>query len=353
MSVVVPGLTDYEVVLGNKYYLRELIEGITLEDSLEQIALRATVRLRKTDELARILSAAGHRIENWPARVSGIPFGGSGMGYLLHPGRVWDVEDTEAKADELTLTVYDASIAMGSSEDEYLFAAGTTASQRLKRYCTDWGIPVDASLPDTKVALAKAVKRGEGSTIYSMLEADLKETAVKGGDMYRVRWKLTRALNGATLTLFKIGSNATVWVLETGSTLEEVVWRSSMEGAITQVKVLGKAAEGKRSPILGIVKGETEKYGTLQKVFSDEKVKTASQATESGTKLLSGPTKQITVSAIDINTIRSGDKVRLITKRGTFDLIVCSSLHTFGTPGRMALELAEESEVRRRYFNER
>ena len=37
---------SYEVVLDNKQYLRELVESISLKDSLEQIAYEATIQLK-------------------------------------------------------------------------------------------------------------------------------------------------------------------------------------------------------------------------------------------------------------------------------------------------------------------
>lgn len=325
-----PGLQKYEVVLANKYYLRELVESITLEESLDEIAYRATIRLVVTPDFPGI--APGQEI-----RVSGIPFGGSSMVYLLHPGVMWEIESETRGLKHLTVTAYDKTIYLAKSEDEYLFPAGQTASQRLKRYAADWNIPLGA-LADTGVVLAKAVYRAR--TIWDMIMSDLKETVAKGGDMYRPRM----TPNG--LELVKLGSNQTVWVLETDRNIEDLIQRRTLEGAVTQVKVLGHAEEDKRPPVLAIVKGETAKYGTLQRVISDEKIKTTAQAKTAGQKVLAGMQETFTVTAIDINTIRAGDRVRF----NQLDLYVMSVRHELGSPGRMTLELASADYIRRAVY---
>lgn len=325
-----PGLQKYEVVLANQYYLRELLESITLEDSLDEIAYRATVKMVITSDFPGI--APGQE-----ARVSGVPFGGNSMIYLLHPGVVWECASETRGQKHLTATVYDKTIYIAKSEDEYLFPAGQTATQRMQQYVSDWGIPL-GQVPDTGITLAKAVYRAQ--PIYSMIQADLKETVAKGGDMYRPR------MTPDGLELYKLGSNETVWVLETDQNIEEIGQRRTLEGTVTQVKVLGNAPEDQRSPVLALVKGETEQYGTLQKVISDSKLTDAGAARSAGESLLSGVQETFTVTGIDINTIRAGDKVQL----NGMELLVTSARHELGSPGHMTLELASEEYVRRRYY---
>lgn len=326
-----PGLQRYEVVLANKYFLRELVESITLEESLDEIAYRATVRLVVTPDFPGI--APGKE-----CRISGVPFGGSSMVYLLHPGVVWECESETRGQKHLTATIYDRTIYLAKSEDEYLFPAGLTASQRLKQYAADWGIPL-GQVADTGVPLAKAVYRAQ--PLWSMIQADLKETVAKGGEMYRPR------MTPDGLELVKLGSNETVWVLELEQNIEELTQRRTLEGAVTQVKVLGNAEEDQRSPVLAIVKGEAAKYGTLQRVISDEKIKNAAQAKTAGQKMLAGMQETFTVTGIDINTIRAGDKVQL----NGMDLLVRSVRHELGSPGHMTLELAGEDVIRRGVYD--
>lgn len=328
-----PGLQKYEFVLANQYFLRELLESITLEDSLDEIAYRATVRLTVTPDLQQIGIAPGQE-----ARVSGIPFGGSSMVYLLHPGVVWDCDSITRGQKHLMATVYDPTIYIAKSEEEYLFPAGQTATQRISQVSSEWGIPL-GSLSDTGVILAKSPVANQKNTIWGHFQNWLKETVAKGGDMYRPR------MTPDGLKLFKLGSNETVWVLEADQNLEEIGQRRTLEGAVTRVKIIGHAEEGERSPVLAVVDGETS-LGTLQKLHSDEKITDAGAAKTAGQELLAGIQETFNVYGIDINTIRAGDKVRL----NSMDLIVVSVKHELGSPGHMSLELLSEFFVRRRYF---
>ncbi|WP_254450255.1 hypothetical protein [Cohnella herbarum] len=70
---------SYEVIYANKYDLSELIEDISLEESLEEIAYRASMKLVVTPDMPMI--TPGQSI-----RVAGIPFGGNRKENLLHPG---------------------------------------------------------------------------------------------------------------------------------------------------------------------------------------------------------------------------------------------------------------------------
>ncbi|RYD01651.1 hypothetical protein N752_29170 [Desulforamulus aquiferis] len=326
-----PGLSHYEVILDNRYFLRELVESITLSDTLDEIAYRAEIKLVVTSDFPVI--APGQEL-----RVSGIPFGGADMVYLLHPGVVWECQSNNRGQKRLTATVYDKTIYISKSEDEYLFTPGHTATQRLKQYAADWDIPL-AQLEDTGIPLAKSVYRAQ--SVYSMLQDDLKMTVEQEGDMYR-----PRMVPGSGLELFKLGSNETVWVLETTQNLEEVNQKRTLEGTVTQVKVIGNAAEDQRSPVLSLVVGDVAKYGTLQKVHRDSSITDPGAAAKAGNHLLTGIQETFSVTSLDINTIRAGDKVRL----NGIDLIVCSVRHELGNPGHMSLELGSSEYVRRRYY---
>lgn len=325
---------SYEVVLDNKHYLRELIESITLKDSLEQIAYEATIQLK--------VPAEGMQIEpGQNIRISGIPFDGNNMVYLLHPGVVWDLNSNTKGSKHITVVVYDRTIYLMKSEDEYFFKSGGTASQRLKKYATDWKIPL-GNIPNISTKLSKATHRAQ--PIYNMITSDLQETVKKGGDMYIPR------MTPAGLELFKIGSNKTVWNLEA---VEDVTQVRTLEGALTKVKVIGNAEQSGKSgpdspsPVLAIASSpEIPKLGTLQKIVQDEDTKTAAAAKKLAQSMLTGVNETFTIRALDINTLRAGDLVRF----NGLKLIVTSVTHELGSPGHMSMELASLDFVKRRYF---
>lgn len=318
-------MSDYEVLLDGRYDLRDLVEELTLEDSLEEIAYRATIRLAVTPDLPKL--GPGQEL-----RIRGVPFGGRTAVDLLHPALIWECVSENGGTKHLSVTAYDRTIYLAKSEDELLMPAGQTATQRLKQYAKSWDVPV-GNVPDTKIALARNIKRSQ--TIFAMLTEDLKETADKGGGLYRPR------MTADGLTLVRVGGNETVWELEL---LESVTQTRTLEGAVTQVKVLGSQSDDEKlSPVLALVKGETEKYGTLQKVLQDCKIETVEQAKQAAKNILLGMQETFSVTAPDINTIRAGDKVRL----SGLDLIVTHATHRLGPSPHMELELAAEDKIRR------
>lgn len=319
---------SYEVVYANKYDLSELIEEVSLEESLEEIAYCTNIKLAVTPDLPVI--TPGQEI-----RVSGIPFGKTLKKNLLHPGVVWECHSVNTGRKHLSITAYEKTIYLAKSEDERLMLAGQTASQRLKLYAKEWGIPM-GNIMDTGIKLSRNIKRSQ--TIMSMIMGDLKETVDKGGVMYRTR------MSEHGLELFEIGSNKVIWDLES---IEEITQNRSLEGAITKVKVLGpQESENWVSKPLFVMSKDTEKYGTLQKLIMDNKIETVKQAEKIAAKTLLGMQETFSVTSLDINTIRAGDRVRF----NAIELIVTKVRHQLGNPGRMELELAAENKVRRDYL---
>jgi hypothetical protein len=326
-------LNYYEVILADKYYLRELVESISLDESLDEISFRATVRIKNMPDLPVL--EPGQAIEIW-----GKPFQGTGSKPLLSSGVIWEVETEKRGQIHTTLTIFDKMVYLGKSEDEYLFPAGQTATQRLRRYMDDWQI-TPGELADTKLALARSVFRAQ--TIYAMIKNDLNETATKGGDMFRPR------MNAGKLDLIKLGGNETIWMLEADQNLQSIIEKNTLESVVTQVKVLGTdSGDDKLSPVISLVKGETAQYGTIQKVLIDSKIKTGKEAETAAKKILTESRKSVTVECLDINTIRAGDKVKL----NSVGLLVTSVRHNLGNPGHMTLTLATEEQVRREYYGQ-
>ena len=118
---------------------------------------------------------------------------------------------------------------------------------------------------------------------------------------------------------------------------------------MTKVKVLGNASKDARSPVLGVVTGETD-LGTLQKVHTEHKATDAAAAMKVANNMLAGVQETVNVTAIDINTIRAGDHVHV---EGWPELLAISVKHDCGSPGHMSLQLADVKYIRRRYYARR
>ncbi|WP_411345507.1 phage portal protein [Paenibacillus sp. WLX1005] len=326
---------SYKVIVKDKYDVTQLVETISLRDSLDQISYQASVRLALDGGSGLPALTPGMDI-----RISGIPFGDKNYHPLLHPAVIWEIESTNSGTKRLNMTVYDRMIYLEKSEDEYLLPKDQTASQRIRKYAKDWSITL-GNIPDTKTKLGKAVYRAQ--TIFSMLFADLKETAKSGGPMFHPR------MTSRGLELFELGSNSKVQELDR---LIDLTQMRTLEGAVTKVKVLAanEATNGKEVPskVLAIEEKDTATLGTLQKLMNDDQIKTADAAKKYAKNYLTGVQQTFTVTAPDMNTIRAGDAVLL----SGMTLIVMTVSHDLGNPGTMTLELATTDYVRRRYYLE-
>lgn len=303
------------------------MEGIQLSEAIDGIAYTANINLAATEELKRLGIEKGHSIE-----IYDIDFE-TKKNKQVFKGIIWDI-DKSRKSKRITMACKERTIYIEESEDEYLFGEGT-ATQRIQRYCRDWGIPT-ASLVNTKIKLAKAVYRSE--SILGMMLKDLKETAQKGGNLYKLRML-------DKLNIIQLGSNKTVWRLETIA--EDISFKSSLEGMITQVKILGKQKENKKTPVTGVYKKDINRFGTIQKLVQDEKIKDGAGAKKRADALFNTGEETVRISGIDINSIRAGDKVSVNEQI----LYVIDVTHNLGSIGRMDLTLSGLDYIRRKFYS--
>lgn len=316
------------LIVKNKYKVEELNLGISLQESIDSIAYMATIKLLENKELEDIQIVKGDAIEVWET-----PFNGD-ADIMIFKGIVWE-KDRSRKDKTLELTCKERTVYLENSADEYLLIEGQTATQRITKYANDWNITI-GTFADTSVGLSKNTYRNE--TILDMIFKDLKETVEKGGNLYKVRMS-------DKLDLVEIGTNTIVWKLESIAT--EIEELSSLEGAVTQVKVLGTQQDDQLSPIIGTYEKETSSYGTLRKILQDDKVTTADQASKKADTIFSTGEDYININcAIDINTIRAGDKVSL----DGVELYVASVTHNIGTPGSMDLTIGTMDYIRRKFY---
>lgn len=324
---------SYKVILQDQYDLSPLVEAISLRDSLEQVAYQGTVNLVVTPDMPPI--SPGMAI-----RISGIPYGKKDYVPLLHPAVVWEVETSNNGVKRMTLTLYDRTVYLDKSEDEYLFPAKQTATQRFKKYAADWSLKI-AVLPDTEKQLGRSVYRTQ--SIYASMFADLRETAKAGGKLYHPR------MISSGLELYELGTNKDVYILEA---ITDTTQSRTLEGAATKVKVLATAASetGKEVPskVMAIEEKDIAKYGQLQAIIQDDEVKSPAAARQLARSKLRGIRETISLNAPDVNTIRAGDAVML----GSMKLLVISVSRELGSPGSMMLELGSYDDVKRRFYLE-
>ena len=331
-----------DLVLKNKYKIQLLSESVTLKDALDAIAYTLDISLIETEELKSIGIAKGDSIELYDYEFE------SGSYAQIFSGVIWDMSKNK-KSKKISITGKERTVYIEESEDECLWTEGQTLSQRGKIIANDWGIPI-GSFPDTGIGLAKDKRR---ESLYSMMKKDLKETAQKGGGIYRLRMDVK-------LDLVELGSNTNIYKLD--NIIEELDEKDSLDGAVTQVKVLGKKTstdndssssssekELALSPVIGVFKKDTETYGTIQKIVEDDKVDDYAKAQTKANSLFSnGETSKSINCCKDINTLHAGNTVSV------YGEIFCITelTHTLGSAGKMSLTVMKMEDVRRKFYSE-
>ncbi|NFO03115.1 XkdQ [Clostridium botulinum] len=338
-----------ELVLKNKYKIQLLSEEATLKESIDSIAYTLNLSLIETEELKNIGLVKGDSIQLYDYMFNSNEY------KKIFDGTIRDISGSK-KNKKLSIICRERTVSIEESEDEYLWSDGQTATQRAKVICNDWNIPVGC-FSETNIGLAKDLRK---ESLFGMMKKDLKETAQKGGSLYKFRMS-------ESLDLIELGSNSIVYKLD--SIVNDIQPKSSLNGAVTQVKVLGKeetkktkkttnetkksnSSEEKElilSPILGVFKKDTDKYGTIQKLTQDEKIDDYSKAKNKADTLFSSGEDSISVPCVkDVNTIRAGDKVSLYN---TF-YYVTDITHELGIVGKMDLTLMSWEGVKSKFYGE-
>jgi hypothetical protein len=336
-----------DLVLKNKYEIEILSESVTLKEAIDGIAYTLNISLIETEELKNIGMAKGDSLELYDYAYD------NGSYSRIFCGIIWDTEK-DKKNRKITLTGKERTRVIEESEDEYLWSDGQTATQRGVMICNDWGIPI-GNFADTGISLAKD-KRKE--SLFGMMKKDLKETAQKNGSLFKFRM-------GTSLDLIELGTNSTIYKLD--NIIDDYKEKDSLDGAITQVKVLGKEdttgkrrttknADGEKvekelvlSPVIGVFKKDTEKYGTLQKIVDDDKVDDYAKAESKANCLFSSGESSKTLNCCkDINILRTGDLVNIYGET----VCITEITHYLGSSGKMSLTVMKMEDVRRKFYSE-
>ncbi|EOE7203662.1 XkdQ [Clostridioides difficile] len=316
-----------KIILNGKYDIANFNEGITLSEAIDGVAYKMDVSLVEPKQLQDIWIKKGDKIVLIDIAYE------SKKEEIIFDGVIWETKRSE-KSKKLTLSCRERTVYMEESEEQYSFKENT-ATQRIEYYCKQWNIPY-YNLANTSVKLAKAIHK---TNILDMIKKDLKETASKGGDLFRVRMD-------NKLKLFKLGTNANIYKLD--SILEDANFTSSFNDAVTSVKVLGKSKdENTKASIIGTYKKDSDKYGTLQKIKQDEKIKNAKEAKKAAQAMFNSGEETISVDcAVDINRIRAGDKVSLKSK----EYYVIDVTHTLDSRPKMKLNIGTLEYIRRKFY---
>lgn len=219
-------------------------------------------------------------------------------------GYVWTrYPETALDSNTVTIKCYDNLIYLQESEDSFYFSKGKKTSSVMKSICSRWGIPLSYSY--SSITHGKLVLRGNLTNIF---RSDVLDLVKK-----RTGTKYVILSQKDTMYIMPWGSNTTVYQILKKDNAVTTRAEETMDGMITKVKILGQAKKNsQKQPVVATVKGDTAKYGTLQKLQDKDKdtsLAAAKKEANATIKESGKPHKEYLVETVDIPWIKKGDKV--------------------------------------------
>lgn len=306
-----------------KYDVQNALVSLDTSENEKQIATAVTIGLADvdcgSDSLSNIIKMAD--------RVIVHANDGTKQDEVFR-GYVWDISPKESLAScDLSLKCYDNLIYWQESEDSDFFASGKSTPDIIKSLGENWGINIKYEY--NSITHEQLVMRG---AIADFITADVLNTVQnRTGERYVIRSEKDVAIIRA------VGMNETVYKISSDNNATELRRYISLNGVKTQVIILGTASDDEKTPVEAMVSGETETYGTLQKIISMTEDTTREDSVKEARNIIKEngiPKWEHDVKAVDIPWIRKGDKVEIVTSTLRGEFIVKSIVREIRNKGK-------------------
>lgn len=234
-------------------------------------------------------------------------------------GWIW-TKYYQAEIDEKLIQIkcYDNLIYLQESEDSLYFSKGQNTKSVMGTICNKWGISLNYSY--STITHPKLVLRGSLTDIF--MTDILDPVKERTGNKYVITSQKD------VMYVKTVGSNKKVYQIEKKNNAVNTRIEQTMDGLITKVVILGKADDKTdKLPVVATVKGDTSKYGTLQKLQDKDKDTSLADAKKEAQNTINEygtPKKEYLVKATDIPWIQKGDKVHVKAGGIDADLIAVS-----------------------------
>lgn len=314
---------------GNETYnITPIITSLSIDQNENEIAKKATIKLFNTKHGTSWFTG----ILN--VRDSVYIYANTGDGPVeVFRGYIWDRPYSSKDEKILTLVCYDRLIYFQESEDCKFFAAGKSTSAICSSLCSDWGIPLQFNY--TSITHPKLPLRGKLSDIFlTDILAEVKKSTGKESVMY---------CDKGTVYIDEFGQNKTIYKLRSKENVINTQSSISMSGVVTQISITGKTDDDERTPIEAVVKGKTDKYGTIQRLQDKDEDTTLADAKKEAQEVIDEegePKRTYTVKAIDIPFMKKGDRVDVDAGDMTKSYFVTSISHD-GLNKTMTVEMKD------------
>lgn len=310
-----------------RYNVTGAVLKLTRQENDGEIAQRVTISLANVQVDGRYLSGI-FSVRN---RVF-IYADDGGKNDEVFRGYIWNKGYASKKNKTLTLTCYDNLIYFQESEEYQYFSAGYSTKTICGKLCDKWGVSLNYKYQS--ITHPKLPLRGNLSDIFltDLMDEVRKQTGIKG---------YMRSTQD-TVYIDEVGTNETVYKLYRGPNGNAIETNSevTMSGMVTKVVILGKEDDNDRAAVEATVNGQTDVYGTLQKILNVSSGTTLAEVKAEAEEMIKdkGTPKEIySITAVDIPWIRKGDKVEVVAGDMNGYFIVKSITH-YGEDKTMTVE---------------
>ena len=295
-----PNYTVYLVEKKHKYNITPAVTGINFSNQEKQVAQSVSITA------TNIKTSSGKTIcELLDVRKRIFIWANDGEKKdEVFRGWIWTAYHRSQMDDNLfTVKCYDNLIYLQESEDSLYFSKGKSTKSVMSKICDKWGIKLNYSY--NTITHGKLVLRG---TLTDIIMSDILETVRK-----RTGKRYVIYSQKDIMYVSSVGTNKKIYQITKKNNAVETRYEKTMDGMITKVKILGNAdKKSDKVPVVATVKGDTKKYGTLQKLQtkgSDDSLKAAKKEAKATIKEHGEPTREYMVTATDIPWIKKGDTV--------------------------------------------
>lgn len=287
------------IISGNtKYDLSQCVEEIKFSDEKKQFSKSAQLSLANVKTNGTWLSSI---LKN---RDRVFIYANDGETYdEVWRGFVWDFGyKSTLTSRTIVLKCYDNLIFMQESEESEFFSSGKSTKDVTSSICKKWGVSLNytySSITHSKLAL-----RGKLSDIITADILDLVKD--RTGSKYVI------ISEKDVMQVKPVGQNTKIHKILAGQNAVITEAVCTMDGMITQVKILGKEDKNDRRPVEATISGKTSEYGTLQKIINRNENTSLADTKKEGQSIVDKngkPKWEYRLEAPDIPWIRKGDKV--------------------------------------------
>lgn len=326
-----------------------VITTLKLSESENELAQKVHIVMANTECSGKLLS----EIINVRDRVFIYANDGEKVDEVFR-GFVWTKQYTNDNKKYIDITVYDNLIYLMKSEDSRYYPSGQQTEDIINDICWAWGLDLVydyETIEHKKLPLSGKIANFLTSDLLDKVK---KKTKIK----YVIRSKqdivyIERAGANASSLIYELNRSENVMSTSSETTLDKL---------ITKVIITGKKNDDGSVDIKDTLEGNTEVWGTLQKIVrdtsrddedekEDEDDKFYENAQDEAQYILDEygePKVTFQINAVDIPWLRKGDLVKVNAGDMAFRYIILNISHNvISKVMNLKLEFADESKLKK------